>query len=108
LRASGAARTSQRPLLFRFRRRPRDHSAIVVQFEDSLGSFDREEGLNGDPPGLNPIGQRAGLPDSRHHDRGSNGLTGKKVFILCEEDQLAVVQSLADSSVRGAAPSEGE
>ena len=57
-------------------------------------------------PDLDPIFQRARLPDARQDDDRAACLTEQEVLVLREKHHLIILKSFTNASVSGATPSE--
>jgi hypothetical protein len=79
---------------------PRNQYALVGQLEQArlLGCL-LDEGSNSLPPDLDALAERACLSDTRDHDKSRHGLAEKKILVLCQEDQLTVLQVFADAGI---------
>ena len=72
---------------------PRHERAVVHQFVEPFGIQCLQEFANTVTPDLDPIFQRARLPDARQNDDRPTRLTEQEVLVLREKHHLIILKS---------------
>ena len=85
---------------------PRDHDATVHEFEHAFDARRSGERQDGSTPHVDALLQRARLSHPRDDDDRCDRQSEEEVLVLREEEDISVLQSLADSRIRCASPSE--